>query len=94
MAETGYNIRLSNVRVQAMTAASDFSLLTLCMALVCKGPVAGEGHISALGPGAGSRPCDTIASSLQQRRGCPDTQIPDLVAGDLKRRFEPASSVG
>lgn len=42
VSETAYNIQLSNVRVQTATAPSDFSLLTLCMALVCKGPVEGE----------------------------------------------------
>lgn len=40
VSETAYHIRLSELRVQ--TAPSDFSLLTLCMALVCKEPVGGE----------------------------------------------------
>ncbi|OQD95299.1 hypothetical protein PENSOL_c021G12066 [Penicillium solitum] len=42
MSETCYNIRLSNVRVQMATAPSDLSILTLCMALVCKEPVGEE----------------------------------------------------
>ncbi|CAG8008683.1 unnamed protein product [Penicillium nalgiovense] len=42
ISETCYNIRLSNIRVQTASAPSDLSLLTLCMALVCKGPVGVE----------------------------------------------------
>ncbi|OQE32501.1 hypothetical protein PENFLA_c001G09247 [Penicillium flavigenum] len=42
ISEPYYNIRLSNIRVQTASAPSDLSLLTLCMALVCKGPVGGE----------------------------------------------------
>lgn len=42
VSETCYNIRLSSVRVQTATSPSDLSLLTLCMALVCKEPVEGE----------------------------------------------------
>lgn len=42
VSETCYNSRLSNLRVQTATAPSDLSLLTLCMALVCKEPVGGE----------------------------------------------------
>ncbi|KAJ5456729.1 hypothetical protein N7530_012003 [Penicillium desertorum] len=47
ISEPSYNIRLSNVRVQAASAPSDLSLLTLCMALVCKGPVGGELPLSS-----------------------------------------------
>ncbi|CAI7631739.1 unnamed protein product [Penicillium viridicatum] len=42
VSETCYNIRLSSIRVQMATSPSDLSLLTLCMALVCKEPVEGE----------------------------------------------------
>lgn len=42
ISESSYNIRLSNAYIQAASAPSDLSLLTLCMALVCKGPVGGE----------------------------------------------------
>lgn len=42
VSETYYNIRLSNVRIQTATAPSDLSLLTLCMALVCKEPLGEE----------------------------------------------------
>lgn len=42
VSETAYHVQLSNVRVQIDAAPSEFSLLTLCMALVCKGPVEGE----------------------------------------------------
>ncbi|CAP95657.1 Pc21g07600 [Penicillium rubens Wisconsin 54-1255] len=42
ISEPSYNIRLSNIRVQTASAPSDLSLLTLCMTLVCKGPVGGE----------------------------------------------------
>lgn len=42
ISEPSYNIRLSNTYVQAASAPSDLSLLTLCIALVCKGPIGGE----------------------------------------------------
>ncbi|KAJ5828975.1 uncharacterized protein N7525_007228 [Penicillium rubens] len=45
ISEPSYNIRLSNIRVQTASAPSDLSLLTLCMTLVCKGPV-GESFLS------------------------------------------------
>ncbi|KAJ5429460.1 hypothetical protein N7491_006476 [Penicillium cf. griseofulvum] len=41
ISETCYNTRLSKVRVQTASAPSDLSLLTLCIALVCKEPVKG-----------------------------------------------------
>ncbi|KAJ9488006.1 hypothetical protein VN97_g5301 [Penicillium thymicola] len=42
VSETCYNIQLSSARVQMATSPSDLSLLTLCMALVCKEPMEGE----------------------------------------------------
>lgn len=42
ISETRYNAQLASMRVKMDAAPADFSLLTLCMALVCKEPTAGE----------------------------------------------------
>ncbi|KAJ5579116.1 hypothetical protein N7450_007983 [Penicillium hetheringtonii] len=41
VSEKNYHARLANTRVQTNTTPPELSLLTLCMALVCKEPIAG-----------------------------------------------------
>lgn len=42
VSEAAYRTRLSSLRVKIATAPSEFSLLVLCVALSCKGPINGE----------------------------------------------------
>lgn len=47
VSETRYNAQLASLRVKMDAAPADFSLLTLCMALVCKEPTARGIPVSA-----------------------------------------------
>lgn len=42
VSEASYRARLSSLRVQIATAPSEFSLLILCVALLCREPIDGE----------------------------------------------------